>query len=47
MGVKVVTKWLTFEGLWGRLSPPRFLDCGYSYLVLPLFKNHMLIPWSV
>jgi hypothetical protein len=36
------------KGLWGRFIPPRFMDCGYCYLVFPELTNcNSKAAWSV
>jgi hypothetical protein len=36
-GIDVIT--IARKGLWGYFIPPRFLDCGYCYLVSPELIN--------
>jgi hypothetical protein len=45
-GRDVIT--VTRKGLWGQFIPPRFLDCGYCYLVLPeLINRNTKASWYV
>jgi hypothetical protein len=36
-GIDAIT--IVRKGLWGHFIPPRFLDCGYCYLVFPELIN--------
>jgi hypothetical protein len=45
-GIDVIT--IARKGLWGQFIPPRFLDCGYLYLVSPeLINRNTTASWSV
>jgi hypothetical protein len=45
-GIDVIT--IARKGLWGKFIPPRFLDCGYCYLVFPeLINRNTKASWSV
>jgi hypothetical protein len=45
-GIDVIT--IARKGLWGKFIPPRFLDCGYCYLVFfELNNRNMKAFWSV
>jgi hypothetical protein len=45
-GIDVIA--IARKGLWGQIIPPRFLDCGYCYLVFPeLINRNTKASWSV
>jgi hypothetical protein len=45
-GIDVIT--IACKGLCGQLIPPRFLDCGYCYLVfLELIHRNTKVSWFV
>jgi hypothetical protein len=45
-GIDVIT--IARKGLWGQFIPPRFLYCGYCYLVFPeLINRNTKAFWSV
>jgi hypothetical protein len=45
-GIDVIT--IARKGLWGKFIPPRFLNCGYCYLVFSeLINRNTKAAWSV
>jgi hypothetical protein len=45
-GIDVIT--IARKGFWGKFIPPRFLDCGYCYLVFPeLINRNTKASWYV
>jgi hypothetical protein len=48
MAAGIDVKTIARKGLWGQFIPPRFLDCGYCYLVSPELNNrNKKASWSV
>jgi hypothetical protein len=45
-GIDVIA--IARKGLWGKFISPRFMDCGYCYLVFPELINRITkASWAV